>query len=136
MIFNHEDHIITNQKDTVKQYKITTKTTPITMSSFTIRTDRKQKSNRRRVGGGGRRSRPTGKQGYSIGAFLKASQKVAPIKPRVDSDGFVMVTKRPRNHRQSPLSRRPKRNTKCVNAFAVLATSPPKTIEGPAFVKA
>ena len=107
------------------------------MSSFTIRTDRKQKSNRRRVGGHGRRPRPTGQQGYSIGAFLKASQKVAPTKPRVDSDGFVMVTKRPRNHRQSPLSRRPKRNTKCVNAFAVLATSPTtkKTIAGPAIVK-
>ena len=107
------------------------------MSSFTIRTDRKQKSNRRRVGGRGRRPRPTGQQGYSIGAFLKASQKVAPTKPRVDSDGFVMVTKRPRNHRQSPLSRRPKRNTKCVNAFAVLATSPTtkKTIAGPAIVK-
>ena len=69
MKFNHEDHIITNQKDTVKQYKITTKTTPITMSSFTIRTDRKQKSNRRRVGGRGRRPRPTGQQGHSIGAF-------------------------------------------------------------------
>ena len=105
------------------------------MSSFTIRTDRKQKSNRRRVGGRGRRPHPTGQKGHTIGAFLKASQKVVPTKPRVDSDGFVMVTKRPRNHRQSPLSRRPKRNTRCVNAFAVLATSPPKTIEGPAFVQ-
>ena len=77
MIFNHEDHIITNQKDTVKQLQNNYKTTP----------------NRRRVGGRGRRSRPTGQQGYTIGAFLKASQKVAPTKPRVDSNGFVTVTK-------------------------------------------
>ena len=111
-------------------------TTPITMSSFTIRTDRKQNSNRRRVGGRGRR--PTGQQGYSIGAFLKASQKVAPTKPRVDSNGFVAVTKRNRSRRQSPLSRRvtvKPTSSRTTNAFAVLATSPPKTIAGPAIVK-
>ena len=111
-------------------------TTPITMSSFTIRTDRKQNSNRRRVGG--RRPRPTGQQGYTIGAFLKASQKVAPTKPRVDSNGFVTVTKRNRSRRQSPLSRRvmvKPSSSRTTNAFAVLATSPPTTIAGPAVVK-
>ena len=111
-------------------------TTPIIMSSFTIRTDRKQNSNRRRVGG--RRSRPTGQQGYTIGAFLKASQKVAPTKPCVDSNGFVTVIKRNRSRRQSPLSRRvmvKPSSSRTTNAFAVLATSPPTTIAGPAVVK-
>ena len=109
------------------------------MSSFTIRTDRKQNSNRRRVGGRGRRPRPTGQQGHTIGAFLKASQKVTPTKPRPDSDGFVTVTKRNRS-RKSPLSRRvtvKPSSSRATNAFAVLATSPPteKTIVGPTIVK-
>ena len=105
------------------------------MSSFTIRCDRKTKSSRR-AGGRPRRPRPTGQQGYSIDDFLKASNKVTPTKPRVDSDGFTMVPKRNRNRRQSPLSRRPTRQSN-ANSFAVLATSPPKkkTIAGPAIVK-
>jgi len=107
------------------------------MSSFTIRTDRKTKSNRRRVGGSySVRPRVARQQGYSIDAFLKASNQVAPTKPCVDSNGFVTVTRRVRNRRQSPLSRRPTRQSN-TNAFAVLDTSPPtkKTIAGPAIVK-
>ncbi len=127
LLFNHLIQLIT----ILNNYKNNT----ITMSSFTIRCDRKAKSIRR-DGGRPRRPRPTGQQGYSIGAFLKASNKVTPTKPRVDSDGFVMVPKRKRNRGQSPLSRRPTRQSN-TNAFAVLATSPPtkKTIAGPAIAK-
>ncbi len=129
LLFNHLIQLIT----ILNNYKNNT----ITMSSFTIRCDRKAKSSRR-AGGLPRIPRLAGQQGCNLGAFLKASSNVT-TKPLVDRSGFVMVPKRARSLRgsfQSPMSRRSIRQPN-TNSFAVLATSPPtkKIIAGPAIVK-